>query len=104
MELANFGLRLAKLREAKIVSARDMSISIGMSPNYINKIERGKSKPSMEVFFDICDYLDISQKDFFDEENSDPKKYGDYVSDFRLLDTRTQAHVAGIVKELGRDR
>jgi len=104
MDLVNFGLRLAKLRNAKCVSARDMSISIGMSPNYINKIERGKSRPSMDAFFDICDYLSISQKDFFDEENGDPKKFGEYVADLMLLDNATQTHIAGIVRELGKNR
>ena len=104
MNLTSFGLRLSKLREAKNVSARDMSISIGMSPNYINKIERGKSKPSMDVFFGICNYLGISQRDFFDEENNDPKRYSEYVSDLMLLDDTTQIHVTGIVKELGKNR
>jgi len=104
MDLVNFGLRLAKLRNAKCVSARDMSISIGMSPNYINKIERGKSRPSMDAFFDICDYLNISQKDFFDEENDDPKKFGEYAAALMALDSTTQSHVAGIVKELSRNR
>jgi len=104
MDLANFGLRLSKLRNRRGVSARDMSISIGMSPNYVNKIERGKSRPSMDIFFVICDYLGISQQDFFEEANSDPKKYSEYVADLMLLDDMTQTHVTGIVKELGRNR
>ena len=104
MDLANFGLRLAKLRNARGVSARDMSISIGMSPNYINKIERGKSRPSMDIFFEICDFLGIKQKDFFDEENSDPKKFSEYVADLMVLDDKTQSNITGIVKELGKNR
>ena len=104
MDLANFGLRLGKLRDAKGVSARDMSISIGMSPNYINKIERGKSRPSMDAFFDICDYLGISQKYFFDEENSNPKIYSEYIADLMALDETNLAHVTGIVKGLGKNR
>jgi len=75
-----------------------------MSPNYVNKIERGKSRPSMDVFFDICAYLGITQQDFFEEENNDPKKYSDYVADLMLLDDMTQTHVTGIVKELGRNK
>ena len=81
-----------------------MSISIGMSPNYVNKIERGKSRPSMDVFFEICDYLGITQKDFFEEENKDPRRYSEYVADLMLLDDTTQLHVTGIVKELGRNK
>ena len=34
----DFSLRLAKLREEKGVSARDMSLSMGQNPGYINNI------------------------------------------------------------------
>jgi len=40
MEEKDFSLRLARLREKKGVSARDMSLSIGQNPGYINNIER----------------------------------------------------------------
>ena len=39
MDEKDFSLRLAQLREKKGVSARDMSLSIGQSPGYINNIE-----------------------------------------------------------------
>lgn len=52
-----FSLRLAKLRTQKGVSARDMSLSMGQNPGYINNIETGKSMPSLSGFFYICDYL-----------------------------------------------
>lgn len=42
----DFSLRLAKLREEKGVSARDMSLSMGQNPGYINNIESGKSFPN----------------------------------------------------------
>ena len=57
-----FSLRLAKLRTQKGVSARDMSLSLGQSPNYINGIENGGSYPSMTMFFYICDYLNITAR------------------------------------------
>ena len=46
----NFAERLASLREQRGVSARDMSLSLGQNPSYINKLENGKAMPSMEVF------------------------------------------------------
>ena len=39
MEKEQFALRLAQLRQAKGVSARDMSLSLGQSAGYINNIE-----------------------------------------------------------------
>lgn len=64
--------RLAQLRAQKGVSARDMSLSIGQSSNYINTIENKKSLPSMSVFFYICEYLSITPKQFFDEKDTSP--------------------------------
>ena len=47
MDMNDFSLRLARLREKKGVSARDMSLSMGQNPGYIHNIESGNSKPSM---------------------------------------------------------
>ena len=55
-----FKLRLSQLRTQKGVSARDMSLSLGQNPGYINNIETGKALPSMSAFFYICEYLNIS--------------------------------------------
>ena len=103
MELVDFRERLAELRNIKNVSAREMSLSIGLSANHINKIENGKTLPSMTLFFDICDYLDISPKDFFDMENGDPNQVSEMVNIYKRLDRDAQANVAGIIKGLARD-
>ena len=100
MELTEFGERLAKLRTAKDISARKMSYLLGQSENYINKVENGKIHPSMRAFFDICSYLEISPKDFFDEENNNPDAVNEMIVDYKRLDNDTQSHVAGIVKGL----
>jgi transcriptional regulator with XRE-family HTH domain len=104
MELTEFGERLAHLRIIKDVSARDMSLSIGLNANYINKIENGKSLPSMAVFFDICDYLNISQMDFFDLENDNPYQAADMYVGYKRLDKEAQETVAGMVKVLSRKK
>lgn len=74
MEREEFCRRLTQLRMSKGVSARDMSLSIGQSPNYIIGIEGGKNYPSMETFFYICDYFGITPKEFFDIESTNPTK------------------------------
>lgn len=63
-----FQTRLTQLRENKGVSARDMSLSIGQNPGYINNIETGKAFPSMSGFFYICEFLKLTPKDFFDTD------------------------------------
>ena len=56
----------------KGVSARDMSLSLGQSENYINEIENGKAYPSMQTFFYICEYFGLTPQDFFDTDTPDP--------------------------------
>jgi len=60
-----FSKRLCELRLEKGVSAREMSLSLGQSASYINRIENGKMLPSMGGFFKICDYLSITPQSFF---------------------------------------
>ncbi len=93
-------LRLAQLRNKKGVSARDMSLSIGQNPGYINNIESGKAMPSMACFFYICEYLNISPKDFFAFECKTPEKLNDLISDLKKLDEKQLDNIASIVKGL----
>lgn len=92
--------RLAALRTAKGVSARDMSLSIGQSANYINKIENKKAYPSMAAFFYICEYLGITPKDFFDESNAHPAPLGEVFEDMKKLDAKALSNISGIIKEM----
>ncbi len=46
--------RITSLRNQKNVSAREMSLAIGQNPSYINRIENGKTFPSMQ-----CHLLNI---------------------------------------------
>lgn len=80
MELKLFSQRLTELRLNKNVSARDMSLSIGQSPSYINNIENGISFPSMTVFFYICEYLGVTPSEFFDTESKNPSKERELIS------------------------
>ena len=59
MEKKQFARRMSQLRQAKGVSARDMSLSLGQSAGYINNIENGVNLPSMSTFFYICEYLGV---------------------------------------------
>ena len=95
-----FSLRLAELRMQKGVSARDMSLSIGQSENYINKIENRKSLPSMHAFFFICEYLGVTPAQFFDKDNQNPALLNDALSEIRKLDEASLAHILGRAKEI----
>ena len=79
MEREDFIKRLTQLRMNKGVSARDMSLSLGQSPNYINGIESGDNYPSMASFFYFCDYFKISPMEFFDLDSNSPDKTAELI-------------------------
>ena len=96
------GKRVAQLRMAKGVSARDMSLSIGQGAAYINNIENKKTLPSMRGFFYICEYFNISPKDFFDTDSNNPEKLNEIVFDMKHLPSEHLDNIANIIKGLKR--
>jgi len=93
--------RIAQLRGQKGVSARDMSLSIGQSENYINMIENRRALPSVTVFFYICEYLGVSPQEFFEQGNAFPKLLGDLISVLKTLDEDALGNLLGIAKKMG---
>ena len=95
-----FPERLTQLRTNKNVSAREMSLSLGQSENYINKIENRKAFPTMANFFYICAYLGVSPQEFFEVDNRNPREVNELLSDFKQLDDNARAYIVGIVKSI----
>ena len=100
MEEKDFALRLATLRTKKGVSARDMSLSIGQNPGYINNIESGKSSPSLAGIFYICEYLGITPSEFFDIDIENPEKLKGIIEDLKKLKDKQLDTIATLVKDL----
>ena len=74
---SDFIKNLTALRTIKGKSSREMSLSIGQGPSYINDIENGRTFPSMAMFFEICEYFEVSPAQFFsytDENKTDYSK------------------------------
>ena len=95
-----FSERLAQLRMEKGVSARDMSLSLGQSESYINKIENKRTMPSMIGFFYICEYLGIEPKDFFDTQTISPTKATEIIQELGKLSTEKADHILQIIKDM----
>lgn len=100
MNEKDFSLRLAQLREKKQVSARDMSLSMGQNPGYINNIESGKSMPSLSGIFYICEYLKITPGELFDIDSKNPKKLNDIIGNLKRLSEKQLDIISALVKEL----
>lgn len=92
--------RIAMLRTARNISARDMSLSLGQSQSYINNIENKKSLPSMQMFLYICEYLHVTPRDFFTEDIADPSKMNEVVDLLKTLSVKQLDMLMDIAKEM----
>lgn len=95
-----FADRLFKLRIQKGVSAREMSLSLGQNPGYINSIESGKNLPSMTSFFYICEYLELTPEHFFNYAVDSPGRVNELVQKLKQLDTHQIEILTGLVDSM----
>lgn len=100
MEHEKFIKRLTQLRINKGVSARDMSLSIGLSEGYINNLENGVNLPSMTNFFYICEYFNITPKEFFDYDSKNPVKTNELVDVVKGLNNDQLDNLIALAKGL----
>lgn len=76
-----------------------MSLALGKNESYINRIENKKTFPSMQSFFYICEYLNISPSDFFNEDILNPNISNEILDNLKDL-TETQINIIlDIIKE-----
>lgn len=92
--------RITQLRLEKGISEYKLSYDLGHSRGYIYNISSGKTLPSMSEFLTICEYFDITPKDFFDTEKFSPQKSNELLHEFGKL-TPTQAeHILQVIRDL----
>ena len=99
-----FAHRLTYLRDLKKVSAREMSLALGQNESYINRIENGKTFPSMQAFFYICEYLGISPKEFFDDEVKNPGLVNNIVPLLNNLSSNQLITILSVVQEFQHEK
>ena len=92
--------RLTELRIQKGVSARDMSLSLGQSESYINKIENKRTLPSFTGFIYICEYFEITPQEFFNDKAASPIKMKELIEELEKLTPEQADHVLQIVKDI----
>lgn len=95
-----FYSRLTQLRLQKGVSARDMSLSLGQCESYINKIENRRTLPSLTGFLYICEYLEITPQEFFNDDAAAPQKTRELLQLLEKLTPEQTEHILQIVRDL----
>ena len=92
--------RIIELRLLKKVSARSMSLDIGQSKGYIAGVEAGHNLPSMAVFLYICEYLNVSPKEFFDTELPSPEIFRELMKNVKKLNKDQIESLSNFVKSM----
>ena len=95
-----FPSRITELRTQRGISARDMSLSLGQSVSYINKIENKRTLPSMSGFIYICEYLGITPQDFFNVEAPAPQKSKEVLLELNKLTASQADHVMMVIRDI----
>lgn len=92
--------RITQLRLAKGLSEYQLSYELGHSRGYINNISSGKAMPSMSEFFLICDYFNITPKDFFDQSHDMPELVSKVEEEIKELDDSDLQLVIAVIERL----
>ena len=94
--------RIAFLRTSQKISARELSLRLGQSEGYINRIESGKSNPSVQMLGYICEELGVSMSDFYDKENQHPELIKEIIKQAKKLDKKSLESVLSVMKNMSK--
>ena len=92
--------RITQLRLQKGVSEYQMSYDLGHSRGYIYNISSGKALPPLKEFFAICDYLEITPQQFFDDTDQNPELVQKALTGMKQLDEDDMLLLLGIINRL----
>ena len=92
--------RITDLRIKKGVSEYKMSLDLGHSRSYIQNIASGRSKPSIDELLYICEYLDVTPRDFFDESIAEPVLIQKALDGMRSLSDKDLLSLLSLIERL----
>lgn len=92
--------RITQLRLKKGVSEYQMSYDLGHSRGYVYNISSGKALPPLKEFFSICEYFEITPKQFFDDSTQNPELIQKALDGMKQLDETDILMLLGIINRL----
>ncbi len=94
------GKRIAYFRTAKHYTVNKLATLAGISQSYLRDVELGKKNPTVEVLSYICDALNISLCDFFDEEGTSRLFNDPFLSELYQLNEKQKNALIAFIKTL----
>jgi len=92
--------RITELRKKKGVSEQQMSKNIGHGKSYIQDVVSGRMSPPLSEFLKICEYLEVSPKDFFDTQMGNPVLANEVLDKFSKLDDDCMELILAFIDKL----
>lgn len=81
----NIGKRISFFREQKGMTVNKLANKAGISQSYLRSIELEEKNPTVEFLSYICEALDISLKEFFDDNVEQELKDDPILQEFYQL-------------------
>lgn len=92
--------RITQLRLQKNLSEYKLSHELGHGDSYIRGITSGKALPSMKEFLYICEYFQITPKEFFDDGIENPILENELLKYTRNTDGVTMKMLLDLLEHL----
>jgi len=104
MDLDFVRQRITELRMKKGVSEYKMSTDLGHSRSYIQNIVSGRSAPSLQELFYICEYLGVTPCAFFDASEKEPILIRRALESMHGLSDKDLLSLIPIIDRLGENK
>lgn len=92
--------RIKFFREQKGYTVNRLANIAGISQSYLRSVELGQKNPTVETLSEICWALDISLKDFFDDDTFASLQKDELLREIYRLTPRQRQNLANFLKSL----
>lgn len=92
--------RITHFRTLKGYTVNKLATLSGISQSYVREIELGKKNPTVEILSILCDTLDISLKEFFDDQTQEDFTQDPLVVQIYQLTPSQREHLLKFLKSM----
>ena len=96
----NVAERIRFFREQKGITVNKLANLAGISQSFLREIELGNKKPTVETISLLCDALNITLRDFFDDGTQSALADNDLLAQIYRLNPKQQELLSSFLKAL----
>lgn len=96
--------RVYQIRNSHKISARSLSLDLGMSSEYINQLESGRMSPSLDFIINFCEYFNLSLSDFFDDNTKYPLETKQFIQELNKLTKEEMSLIYSLLQTINKNK